>query len=350
MDWQLATSATSASFTGQEYHTYFFRARARDNAGNMSTYSSGDAQTTIDLTAPPAALLSINGGALTSPSTSVTLILTTNASAPPATRGTTLTRRTSGTISDMSFSNDGISWAPWQPFAGSTAWTLTPGDSAKTVYGRFKDGAGNVSAVVSDTILLDTTVPANYSVSINDGALYTNQVSVTLKIGALSGTARMMVSNDGGFEGRQWEPYASYKAWTITQYGSYVVPRVVYLRYGDAEGNVLNTSTDDILLDVTAPTGSVSILSPSGSRTTASTVTLALSAVDDVSGVGRMMLSNRMDFIGGTWQAYTTSAAWTLDANNTVYVRFRDNAGNVSQTYSASRGSSGYLFLPVILR
>jgi hypothetical protein len=160
----------------------------------------------------------------------------------------------------------------------------------------------------------------------------------------------MQISNDGGFAGAQWEPYSLYKDWQIISYGNYVIPRTVYARFRNTVGSTSGGFSDDIILDVTAPTGSVSIVSPTRPRAPASTVTLALSAVDDVSGVGRMMLSNRMDFIGGTWQAYTTSAAWTLDANNTVYVRFRDNAGNVSQTYSASRGSSGYLFLPVILR
>jgi NAD+ synthase (glutamine-hydrolysing) len=53
----------------------------------------------------------------------------------------------------------------------------------------------------SDTIELDTSVMAEYGFSINDGALFTNQVTVTLKIGARPYTPLMMVSNDGGFAG-----------------------------------------------------------------------------------------------------------------------------------------------------
>lgn len=39
-DWQMATTETSASFIGQDSHTYSFRARARDNAGNVSPFAS----------------------------------------------------------------------------------------------------------------------------------------------------------------------------------------------------------------------------------------------------------------------------------------------------------------------
>jgi hypothetical protein len=37
-DWQITTTATSASFTGQDGHTYRFRVRARDNAGNVDSW------------------------------------------------------------------------------------------------------------------------------------------------------------------------------------------------------------------------------------------------------------------------------------------------------------------------
>jgi hypothetical protein len=336
-DWQTATTATSASFTGQDAHTYHFRARARDTAGNISSYSSSDTQTTVDVTAPTPGSLTINGGALSSTSTNVTLSL----SASDSVTGASVNPPT--TLAQMCFSNDGSAWSTWQAYATSTAWAISTGDGDKAVYARFKDAAGNVSSVVSGTITLDTSAGSQYGVSVNDGALFTNQVTITLKNGALPGTARMMVSNDGGFAGAQWEPYASRRAWTITQYGSYVIPRTVYVRYGDAGGNVLNTSQDDIILDVTAPTGSLSIAgaaSAARSNILATSVTLNLGAQDDVSGVGGMMLSNQPDLAGGAWETYATRRAWTLDDNRTVYVRFRDNAGNASETYSASLPST----------
>jgi len=44
-DWLLDTVQTSASFTGEIGHTYYFRCRARDHAGNLEPYPSGDGDT-----------------------------------------------------------------------------------------------------------------------------------------------------------------------------------------------------------------------------------------------------------------------------------------------------------------
>ena len=48
-DWITGTVALTADFTGQENHTYYFRTRARDNAGNSGDYSVTNIQTTIDV-------------------------------------------------------------------------------------------------------------------------------------------------------------------------------------------------------------------------------------------------------------------------------------------------------------
>jgi len=223
-------------------------------------------------------------------------------------------------------------------------------EGIKTVYARFRDTAGNVSWYASTTIVLDTAAGDEYGVTINDGAVFTNQTAVALTISARPGTAKMQVSNDGGFAGISWEPYASRKAWTITQYGSYVLPRQVYIRYKDSAGNMSATFQDDIILDVTPPVGTVSITGAAGLQAKASTVTLGLSATDDVSGVGQMLISNQPDFAGATLESYATSRAWALGSNGTVYVRYKDNAGNISTTYSASLPSNWSVFLPLILK
>ncbi len=363
IDWLTNVTTTSATFTGADGHTYYFQSRARDILGNTGPYpgGNGDTHTTVDVTAPTPANLTINGGALSTTAINVTLSL----SAVDTTSGVAVT----------SLSNDGSVWSEWQTYATPASWSLLSGDGIKTVYARFRDVAGNVSSPVSNTIALDTAGGAEYGVTINDGALFTNQTAVTLTISARPGTTQLQVSNDGGFAGAQWEPYISRKAWAITQYGSYVIPRVVYVRYKDLGGNVSSNYQDDIILDVTPPTGTVSIGSsayvehaglPNLFGTTAGhpqqvggsymltteagsadLVTLRLSATDDVSGVGQMLISNHPDFAGANWEAYATSRAWTLGSNTAVYVRFRDNAGNVSQTYSAG---SWKVFLPLIVK
>jgi hypothetical protein len=355
-DWQLATVATTSSFTGQNNHTYSFRARARDNVGNLSGYSAGDTQTTVDTTMPSITSVVINGGAITSVSTYVSVTIAAidpNVPSKDPRRVLLLNPAGSG-IAQSSFSNDGNSWSSWLTYTGIMSWTLSQGDGSKTVYGRVKDTAGNISSVVSGTITLDTTVGTDYGMTINNAAIYTNQTVVTLTVGARPATAQMMVSNDGLFQGANWEPYASRKSWMLTEYKPGVpATRLVYIKYQDVNGNISGLYNDEIILDVTPPTGSVTIVGSSSGvpRRPNTVVTLNLSATDDVSGVGTMMLSNRSDFVGASWQTFVTSVSWNLGSNNTVYVRFKDNAGNVSQTYFASVSSNGgTIFLPFIAK
>ena len=326
-DWQLATTATSAVFTGVDAHTYYFQSRVRDQNNNLEAYvgADGHTQTTVDLT-PPTGSISINAGALDTPAITVTLALS-------------VTDSLSG-VPEASYSNDGSLWSAWEGMALAKAWSLLIGDGEKTAWARFRDGAGNVSAPVSDTIRLDTTVTPAHGLSINDGAIFTNQVTVTLSLQANPGTAQVMLSNDGGFSSAVWEPYSAYKSWTVTQYGSLVIPRLVYVKYRDIIGNVSGVYQDDIVLDLTAPTGSVQVQgSPIGGavvRVAGTNVTLRLSAADDVSGVSGMMVSNSPAFTGAAWETLTATKSWSIDSGGKVYVAFKDYAGNVSPTYTQS--------------
>ena len=90
------------------------------------------------------------------------------------------------------------------------------------------------------------------TVSIDNGAVFTQNTAVTLSLCAPN-AAEMMVSNDGGFGGAAWEPYARRKTWTLTSLGSYVVPRFVYVAFKDAAGQIYSTYLDDIILDPTPP-------------------------------------------------------------------------------------------------
>ncbi len=286
-----------------------------------TTPTSGPSPTPGGPDAPVIESYTINGGSLTTTTTNVSLLL---AYSDP-----------NNDLQEVSISNDNVSWSDWDDADENIGWTLTNGDGAKTVYARARDALGHISEIRTATITLDTTVESEFSVSINNGALYTNQIGVTLKVGAKSGTSQMQVSNDGGFVGAVWEPYTSTRTWQITEYDGSVIPRTVYVRYKDSGGNVVSTASDDIILDVQAPTGSVNI-GGNGAAEDASAVKLNLSASDDLSGVGGMRLSNRSDFQGADWLAYTATKNWTFAANQVVFVQFRDNAGNISRTYSTA--------------
>ncbi len=214
-----------------------------------------------------------------------------------------------------------------------------------------------------------TSVSQGNSISINNGELYTNQTIVTLTLTARSGTTQMLISNDGGFGGATWESFANTRAWTITGYGSYVIPRIVYAKF-ETDGQVSGLYQDDIILDQTSPTGAIQITgtftSTAGSVSTTLTCTpviltpttaytmylplvaknfmpgfrivgLSLSATDDISGVGSMLIADDPNFVGAQWQEYAAKLNWYVHekGTTTIYVKYRDRARNESQVYSA---------------
>lgn len=104
---------------------------------------------TLDTTAPSFPLTKINGDALYTTSTAVTLTIQISDS---STAGYQM--KVWG-ISGVASEAD----AKWEAFAASKNITLPSGDGLKTVYVKVRDDVGNESAVGSDTITLDTAVP-----------------------------------------------------------------------------------------------------------------------------------------------------------------------------------------------
>jgi hypothetical protein len=318
--WLTGVAETTLSFSGQHGHTYSFRVRARDNAGNVGSYSSGDNLTTVDTVPPTTSRFLINFGALETTTADVSISI----DAADAL----------STVTEMSFSNDGTTWSDWKPYKATAFWSLSSGNGQKTVYGRFRDAAENTSAFSNDTIVLNTFIPTDYGLTVNKGALFTNKTAVTLTIGAKPGTTQIQVSNDGGFAGATWEPYTSQRPWEIEAYGRHILPRIVYIRYKDQSGEVSSIYQDDIVLDLQPPRGHVEIAV--AQILAGDDVLLHLEADDDVSGVGEMLVSNQASFVGTSWQPFAPQLGWDIGSGNTVYVQFRDNAGNISQTYLAT--------------
>jgi large repetitive protein len=131
------TSPKSYSSLSQGSHT--FRVRATDKAGNVDA-SPASRSWFVD-TVVPKGTISINGGAASTSSRSVTLKL--SASDPSPASG----------VDSMRFRNGGTTtWSSWFDYSTSKSWTLTAGAGTKTVYVQYKDRAGNNSAAASDTI------------------------------------------------------------------------------------------------------------------------------------------------------------------------------------------------------
>jgi hypothetical protein len=80
----------------------------------------------------------------------------------------------------------------------------------------------------------------------------------------------------------------------------------------------------------------------------------------DESGLTEMLLSNRGDFAGASWEPYQPTKAWTFapraDGLATVYVRYKDGAGNESDVAALTvqvdpnLTTTTRLFLPLVQR
>lgn len=92
-----------------------------------------------------------------------------------------------------------------------------------------------------------------------------------------------------------------------------------------------------IYWDIGAPTGTIQIDGGAANSTTTST-TLDLSATDAENSPLQMYITQTATCSAdGVWEAFNTSKAWTLlndGVTNTVYVKYRDEAGNESPCYS----------------
>jgi putative cell wall-binding protein len=61
-------------------------------------------------------------------------------------------------MGEMRFSNDGVIWSEWVPFATTKTWLLSSGTGVKTVRAQFRDKLYNESIVVLDSIMVGTEV------------------------------------------------------------------------------------------------------------------------------------------------------------------------------------------------
>ena len=115
---------------------------AVDGAGNAAAVKSVDY--TVHVNDLVGSIL-INGGAPYSATVDTALTL---AASDPA------------TVTEMQFSNDGVSYTPFEPYATTRTWILNGGTGVRTVYVKFKDGTGTIYAPYSAEIVLSAAAAA----------------------------------------------------------------------------------------------------------------------------------------------------------------------------------------------
>jgi len=216
---------------------------------------------------------------------------------------------------------------------------------------RAKDTAGNwnVSAAHYGPIKIDTAAPDYCAVTINGGAEYTNDRSVTLSITATdagSGVAQISFSNDGN-TWSEWEAFSTTRSgWDLTdsRYGGNNSDgmKSVHAKTRDFVKNELpagKRGQDSIFLDRVAPGGLSIVVNDGADYATDASVKLALRANDPepASGLEYMSLSND-GYTWSDWMGWSEAAQWSLttgaggadqDGTKTVYFRVRDRAMNI---------------------
>ena len=211
------------------------------------------------------------------------------------------------------------------------------------------NGESSESAEVSAKPGVADTTPPTGSVIINNNAAYTNSTSVTLTLTATdaSGVSQMCISNENTCSSSSWETYTTSKSWILTTGDG---SKTIYVWFKDGAGNANSSSyTDSITLDTTSPsnaTGSNFINSGSLS-TTSSTVSLTISATDNVGVVGYYASESSIAPSASTsgWVSINSQTSYSAgvsfifsneDGTKTIYVWFKDAAGNVSSVISDS--------------
>jgi hypothetical protein len=213
----------------------------------------------------------------------------------------------------------------------------------------FKDVVGNWSLVYSDTttVVIDTTPPTMGIAK--DGGQYTLRADQL----AASWSASDPESGIAEYQYRitQDAPEGTIiKDWTsrgtsvsVTAIGLSLIEGKTYYFSVKAKNKTGLWSSiaysDGITVDITPPTGSI-LINNDALYTTTTAVTLNLSAQDAISGMGGTGAQMKFSNDNITWSAavaYVTTKARTLISGSgikTVYVKFKDVAGNWSGVYS----------------
>jgi len=291
----------------------FVYARFMDNAGNISEIA--EASIILDRRPPSQPKVIINNGDMFTNSPEVTLSLFAK------------------DVHEMFIQGSG-GWLPFQP---TIKWTFDPPDNGeKWVQVRFRDEVGNISEIASDNIILDTEPPMMPHISVNNGNRYSRESSIPLKLSAI-GAEKMMISNTPDFAKAFWQPYLPIIAsWDL---GNEDGLKTVYARFQDVAGNETEVVSGEVILDRTPPINpKIEVIIQNNMLSEiAPQVDLKLS----VEGAKYMMLSNSNTFYGARWENYRFEyQGWKLDKGNldgkkTIFAKFRDQAGNISDVVSA---------------
>lgn len=227
-----------------------------------------------------------------------------------------------------------------------------------TVRARVTD-AGGLTSEASAVVHVTPAPPAGeLGVSINDGAIATNDPHVTLSLiwPRLGETA--LLSNDGGFGtagGTRSIGLAARVPWTLASSGPERLPKIVYVRFRGGESG-RETYTDDIILDQRPPNVAATsllakpIAAASASAAAARSSTLRVTGTDDNAGIRNVIVATKpggkpiaqkgLARANARGKRTVTTTLRVPSSMRTLYVRVTDVAGNSSKWKLVRRHTS----------
>ena len=144
----------------------------------------------------------------------------------------------------------------------------------------------------------------------------------------------MIIAQNPQFEGAQWEEFQSKKQ---VELAGEEGEKEIFVKFMDEAGNETQPVSDKIMLDYTPP--QVMDLTIEGGKEWTNHSQGRVSLFFKVEGATEMMISEEPDFSSVSWQPYqpevTDFKLSEEDGEKKIYVKFRDDAGNVSEVSSA---------------
>ena len=195
--------------------------------------------------------------------------------------------------------------------------------------------------IVVSIPLFSSSLPPLIAFRINDGSRYTNQTEISLEVKSLklgdSLIAEMKVGLDPSLNGVPWVKYSPEKISLTLSGGD--GEKTVYAQLRDIAGNISPVESSKIILDTTPPQDiEISINNDekySGDEKRRVLIYIRSTEED----LEEMTFSNKSDFSDAKWEKMAGTKKWILDGtsgdgNKTVYAKFKDRAGNMSQVYT----------------
>ena len=207
-------------------------------------------------------------------------------------------------------------------------WQLLGLEGLKVVYAQFGDEAGNITRVVSDSIILDFTPPQNTRMIIGDGVRYVKDDHVWIEFSSEEAHEMLLYGL------QDWIPFQKKYKYSIP--GDDGI-KYVHAKFRDKAGNVSPTASGKFTLDRQPPQNAILSINDNARYITSyKDVQLRLLVI----GASEMMISTNPSFENGKWISYTSFiGSWPVEdteGKKTIYVKFRDKAGNVSKPIQRS--------------